>query len=173
MALRSSISWKHACWWKTRPISHLSDRFLQNSFNMDTLNLSRLHRYITYLVCTRWLGRVRFRGNTRVGVKTGSISHLSDRFLQNSFNVDTLNLSRLHRYITYLACTRWLGGVRFRGNTCVGVKGDLYPTYPTGFFKIASTWTPSASHDCNGIVLTLCALDGSEKFDFVETHVLV
>ena len=121
MARRSSISWKPVCWCKRRSISHLSDRLLQNSFNVGTLNLSRLHWYITHLVCTRWLGGVRFRGNTPVGVKTRSISHLSDRFLQNSFNVDTLNLSRLHRYITYLVCTRWLGGVRFRGNTRVGV----------------------------------------------------
>ena len=26
------------------------------------------------------------------------------------------------------------------------------------------------SDDCTGILLTLCALDGSEEFDFVEAH---
>ena len=87
--------------------------------------------------------------------------------------MDTLSLSRLQRHITYLACTRWLGGVRFRGNTCVGEKRDLYPTYPIDFYKIASTWTPLTSHDYTGILLTLYALDGSEEFDFVETRVLV
>ena len=39
--------------------------------------------------------------------------------------------------------------------------------------KKASMWTPLTSHDCNGIVLIVYALDGSEEFGCVETRVLV
>ena len=48
----------------------------------------------------------------------------------------------------------------------------MHPTYPIDFYKITSTWTPLTSPDYTNILLTLYALDGSEEFDFVETHVL-
>ena len=133
MARRSSSAWKHVCWCKNEIHIHLSDWFLQNSIKVDTLDISWLQRHITYLVCTRWLGGVRVRGNTCVGVKTRSAPHLSDWFLQNNLNVDTLNLSRLQRQIIYLVCTRWLGGVRVRWNTCVGVK-TTYISHLTDWF---------------------------------------
>ena len=173
MAWRNSSAWKHLRWCENLIHAPLIRSMSTKEPQCDTPNISWLQRYSTNLVCTRWLGGVRVRRNTCVGVKPRSASHLSDGFLRNSLHADTLDLSRLQRYIIYIVCTRWLGGFRVRGNTCVHVKRDIRIAYPMVFYKIASTWAPLTSHDYNGIVLTLYALDGSEESEFVETRVFM